>query len=78
MGENRISMLEPWTTPNSGNIAGGTYDPDLRQATIEFRSGGVYTYNSIDRSVIDEMIASPSPGQYFQRHIKGKYSYAKN
>ena len=70
-------MIETWTTPHSSNIAGGTYDPDARQATIEFRSGGIYSIDSIDRATLDEMIASPSPTGYYNRHIRNTYTVRK-
>ena len=69
--------ITSWETPNSSNIAAVAYDDDTRTGTITFRSGGTYAYHSVDRSVMEEMAASPSPGEYFVRHVKGKYTYAK-
>ncbi len=57
----------------SSNIKGIAFDDEARTATIEFHGGSVYTIDSIDRGVLEEMAASPSPGQYFNRHIKTTY-----
>jgi hypothetical protein len=66
-------MIETWGTPNSSNIATVIYDDETRTGTITFRSGGTYTVDSVDKSVLEEMVASPSPGAYFNRHVKNTY-----
>jgi hypothetical protein len=66
-------MIETWETPNSSNIATVSHDDETRTGTITFRSGGTYTVDSIDKSVLEEMVASPSPGAYFNRHVKDTY-----
>jgi hypothetical protein len=66
-------MIETWETPNSSNIATVSHDDETRTGTIIFRSGGTYTVDSVDKSVLEEMVASPSPGAYFNRHVKDTY-----
>jgi len=69
--------ITSWETPNSSNIAAIGYDDDTRTGTITFRSGGTYTVDSVDRGVLEEMASSPSPGQYFNRHVKTTYRVRK-
>ena len=69
--------ITSWETPNSSNIAAIGYDDDSRVGTITFRSGGTYTVDSIDKGVLEEMASSPSPGQYFNRHVKNTYRVRK-
>jgi len=70
-------MIETWETPNSSNIATVAYDDETRIGTITFRSGGTYTVDSVDKGALEEMVASPSPGSYFSRHIKSTYRINK-
>ena len=69
--------ITSWETPNSNNIATVVYDDDTRTGTITFRRGGAYTVDSIDKSVLEEMASSPSPGSYFARHVKNTYRVRK-
>ena len=69
--------ITSWETPNSSNIATVAYDDDTRIGTITFRSGGTYTIDSVDKGVLEEMASSPSPGQYFNRHVKNTYRVRK-
>ncbi len=57
----------------SSNIKALSYDDETRTGTIEFHGGSVYTVDSVDRGVLEEMASSPSPGQYFNRHVKTTY-----
>ncbi len=57
----------------SSNIKAIAYDDETRTGTIEFHGGSVYTIDSVDKGVLEEMASSPSPGQYFNRHVKTTY-----
>jgi hypothetical protein len=70
-------VIETWETPNSSNIATVTHDDETRTGTITFRSGGTYTVDSVDKSVLEEMVASPSPGSYYNRNVKNLYRIRK-
>jgi hypothetical protein len=59
---------------SSSNLAGAEYDDETRTLRIAFRSGSTYAYQGVDRTVFEDLIASPSPGAYFARRIKPFYS----
>jgi hypothetical protein len=37
---------------------------------IEFKSGSLYAYTGVPKSVYDGLIAAPSKGKYFHVHVK--------
>lgn len=53
------------------------YSYDAAQATLEIRyhSGKVYHYLNVPEKVFNEMRATMAKGIWFNRHIKGKYSF---
>lgn len=58
----------------SSNIAAADYDAETRILTITFRSGERYEYRDVDRIVYDDLIHSTSPGGYFHRHIRNRFT----
>ncbi len=69
--------IEVWSVKSS-NIKGLSYDDETRTGTIEFHGGSVYTVDSVDRGVLEEMASSPSPGSYFARHVRDTYRIKKS
>jgi hypothetical protein len=53
----------------SSLISSVNYSP---QATleVEFRSGAVYRYFLVSKGVFEGLMAAPSKGVYFNRHIR--------
>lgn len=70
-------MMEWNDTANSSNIARVGYDPETQEMQIEFRSGGSYAYSGVSSPTAADLAASQSPGSYFQRWIRNKYSVRK-
>lgn len=66
---------QPLNLRPSSNIASASYDPETQELTVEFVSGGEYVYSSVPSSVASGLAADSSPGGYFARQIKGRYSY---
>ncbi|GAA5072975.1 KTSC domain-containing protein [Lysobacter panacisoli] len=46
------------------------YDPDRQVLEIEFESGAVYRYFDVPPHLHDGLMAAPSHGEYFSRHIR--------
>lgn len=66
---------EPEMTPvDSSTIKARHYDADQMTLRLAFHSGDkVYTFYGVPPDVHDEMMAAPSIGSFFHKHIRGKY-----
>jgi len=53
------------------------YDRSTSILEIVFRAGGVYRYQEVPETVYQSLMAAPSHGTYFQKHIRSQYAYAK-
>ena len=61
---------------DSSVLAAMTYS---RMATLDlrFRSGASYRYFAVPPHVVDRLIAAPSKGAYFNRHVKNQFRYQR-
>lgn len=55
---------------SSSLIASAGYEDGAIE--IEFVTGNVYRYTDFSRQTFEDLCASPSPGAYFNRYIKGR------
>ena len=62
---------------DSATLASATYDHRQNQLQIDFRDGSRYTYVRVAPTVFRDLVISPSKGKFFNRHIRGRFSYAK-
>ena len=53
------------------------YDNASSVLEVVFRTGGVYRYQGVPESVYHGLMAAPSHGTFFQKHIKVQYSFVK-
>lgn len=44
---------------------------------IEFHGGGVYRYSGVPRELYDALVGAKSAGQFFGRHIRGRFAHQK-
>lgn len=49
------------------------YDWDDQTLTLEFRDGSVYRYELVPPRVYHRLMASRSPGHFYNEEIKGRY-----
>lgn len=49
------------------------YDADRSLLQIEFQNGSVYQYEGVEDTTWEELQDTDSPGQFFNRQIKGHY-----
>ncbi len=61
----------------SSVITSFKYKPAAHILRITFVSGKVYDYKNVPGDVFNEMKNSASKGTYFNKDIKGKYSFKK-
>ena len=58
---------------DSSVIASAAYDDDRMVLEIKFRTGRVYHYRDVPRTVYDELLSSESAGKYFNNVIRPRY-----
>lgn len=57
----------------SQSLADAEYEPSSQTLTIAFHNGRSYTYDSVPAEIYEGLMAAPSPGAYYNTHIKGIY-----
>jgi hypothetical protein len=57
----------------SSNIKAIAYEEDVQVLYVTFKSAAVYRYMAVPESVVAELLAAPSQGQYFSANIRGVY-----
>jgi len=71
MSNEKIDM----TPVKSSNIASVGYKDGKMQ--VQFKGGGLYSYNNVPESVFSDMKAAGSVGKYFHAKVKGVYPFTK-
>ncbi|MBK1880204.1 KTSC domain-containing protein [Pelagicoccus mobilis] len=61
----------------SSNLASVGYDENSQTLEVEFLSGAVYQYYNVPVSIFDQLLASPSKGQFLNIYIKNAYPYSR-
>lgn len=62
-------------TLNSSNLSGVHYDDATQTLTVEFASGGRYSYGGVAREHYDGLLNAESHGKYFHKHIRGNQDF---
>ena len=60
---------------SSSMIAAIGYDEETETLEVEFVSGAVYRYRSVNQDVVEDFRAAPSKGRFFNQHIKDAYPW---
>lgn len=69
MGE----TMANWQQLESSNLKRCSYDIETETLQIQFMSGRTYSYASVPASVYNGLLEASSPGQFFNREIKGVF-----
>ncbi len=64
-----------FTTVESTTLATVAYDEVRALLQLEFCSGAVYLYLGVPAAVHQALLDAPSKGKYFNRAIRGRFSY---
>lgn len=72
-GTTRITMVEV----KSGNLAAVGWDRRTRILRIRFRSGPVYEYENVPKTVYLGLMAASSKNDYFEDYVKHMYEYRR-
>jgi len=57
----------------SSNINSIGYDISKKTLEIEFKTGKIYFYYTVDEDTYLDLIMSASKGKYYNKHIKGLF-----
>jgi hypothetical protein len=69
--------IETWETPHSSNVSRISFDPDTRELTVTFRGGSAYVLNGVDATTASDFANDPSPGGYYNRNLRSRYTARK-
>lgn len=64
------------TAVESSTLATVAYDDARELLQLEFRNRAVYQYFGVPAAVHAALLCAPSTGAYFNRVIRGRFSYA--
>lgn len=53
------------------------YDSDEEVLQVEFNNGAIYQYEDVDDETWDGLYKTDSIGRFFNKEIRGKYSYQR-
>jgi KTSC domain len=59
----------------SSSLAAAGYDAGTQILQIEFRSGALYRYRGVPRTVFRDLVQAESKGRFFTAQIRGKFNY---
>lgn len=70
-------MAETFIPRGSSNVRAVEYDPESEDMTVHFHRGGSYMYRNVRPHLYRGITQAESPGEYLQRHIKGRHLFEK-
>jgi hypothetical protein len=66
-------MAEQSFALRSSAISGGTYDDETEELTLDFASGGSYTFEGVPAEIVAGLLAAPSAGKFYHAIIKPQF-----
>lgn len=64
--------------PKLQNVINVVYNPVNNDLHVTFSNGAIYTYSGVAPEKFQQMMNSPSRGEYLHKNIKNKHSFTKN
>ncbi len=62
---------------DSTTLAAVVYDDCRGELRLDFRDGARYAYSGIAPELFHDLLCATSKGSFFNRHIRGRFPYAK-
>lgn len=69
------AVVETVDFPGSSNLESATYDPDVENLNVTFRSGRTYQYFNVPAATYRGLTLAGSAGEFFNRQIKNRFAY---
>ena len=74
-------MKQTFSFPETSHVARGEYEPgdDKTPSTlvVQFKGGGIYSYQGVPQDVVDRLKEAPQPGKALNAEIKNRFPYTK-
>ena len=71
----------PYTIPRdpvvSSNIASIGFDAARKVLSVQFASGAIFHYASVDVGLFERLRDAESKGRFFREHVKGRFAAEK-
>ena len=62
----------------SSNLSAVGYDPDTQELQVQFKNGGIYSYEGVPHQTHADLVSAESIGSAFHKLIKsGPYPFKK-
>jgi hypothetical protein len=61
----------------STTLATAGYDEHRCALQLDFRDGARYQYSAVPPHLFHDLLAAPSKGSFFNRHIRGRFHHVK-
>lgn len=61
----------------STNVASIGYDEQSETLEVEFLNGNIYQYFNVSLALYEQLLASPSKGQFLNANIRNAYPYSR-
>jgi lysyl-tRNA synthetase class 2 len=61
---------------NSSYLRKADYDPETMVMSVTFNDGTTVDYSGVPLQTFASLERAPSAGQFFHRHVKGRYNVA--
>jgi hypothetical protein len=65
------------TAVTSSNIRSIGFEPESETLEVEFKSGGLYQYANVPKSLFDRFMAASSKGRFFDQYVRDKFRTRK-
>lgn len=72
-----MTTPQPARIPVQSSLLASIGYSALATLELEFRSGALYRYFDVPRTVVVELLTAQSKGAYFNRNIKSRFPYQR-
>ena len=62
---------------DSSSLQSVGYNEEYQTLEVEFRNGAVYQYYNCPKLMYDELMNSPSKGQFFHSQIRDRFPFSR-
>lgn len=62
---------------DSSSLQSVGYNEEYQTLEVEFRNGAVYQYYNCPKLMYDELMNSPSKGQFFNSQIRDRFPFSR-